>query len=234
MSASPARKARRKFRKQLSDKAEIIPFRPEGDAAVCYVRQSHYTDESLSSDMQTRDTHRWSNAYGVPVVDTVEDLHVSGDLDPFKRDGLKVWLSDAPPRPWKTLVVSKLDRLVRNVMDALTLLEWLRARGKRLICIAEGIDSSNSMSEFMITLIAAFARMERERMKERFRASKAALKQAGRWAGEGHIYGTMPVELPGGGWILGLDPYAVKILHALSKMARAGKSLTEMRLVGRE
>lgn len=130
--------------------------------------------------------------------------------------------------PWKTLVVSKLDRLVRNVMDALTLLEWLRARGKPLICIAEGIDSSNSISEFMITLIAAFARMERERMKERFRASKAALKEAGRWAGEGHIYGSMPVELPGGGWILGLDPYAVKILHVLSKMAREGKSLTGM------
>lgn len=228
MSASPARKARRKFRKQLSDKTPVIPFTPEGDGAVCYVRQSHYSDESMSSETQTADTHRWVAAYGVPIVDTVEDLHVSGDLDPFKRDGLKTWLSDAPPRQWKTLVVSKLDRLVRNVMDALTLLEWCRARGKRLICIAEGIDSSNSMSEFLITLIAAFARMERERMRERFRASKAALKEAGRWSGEGHIYGSMPVELPGGGWILGLDPYAVKILHKLSKMARAGKSLTEM------
>lgn len=228
MSASPARKARRKFRKQLGDKPPVIPFTPEGDGAVCYARQSHYSDESMSSETQIGDSHRWVTAYGVPIVATVEDLHVSGDLDPFKRDGLKAWLSDAPPRPWKTLVVSKLDRLVRNVMDALTLLEWCRARGKRLICIAEGIDSSNSMSEFLITLIAAFARMERERMRERFRASKAALKEAGRWSGEGHIYGTMPVELPGGGWILGLDPYGVKILHALSKMARQGKSLTEM------
>lgn len=228
MSASPARKARRKFRKQLSDKAPVVPFTPEGDGAVCYARQSHYSDESMSSETQIGDSYRWVAAYGVPIVATVEDLHVSGDLDPFKRDGLKAWLSDAPPRPWKTLVVSKLDRLVRNVMDALTLLEWCRARGKRLICIAEGIDSSNSMSEFLITLIAAFARMERERMRERFRTSKAALKEAGRWSGEGHIYGTMPVELPGGGWILGLDPYAVKILHALSKMARQGKSLTEM------
>ncbi|HEX6360690.1 recombinase family protein [Actinophytocola sp.] len=228
MSASPARKTRRKFRKQLSDKAPVIPFTPDNDGAVCYTRQSHYSDESLSNETQIGDTHRWVTAYGVPIVDTVEDLHVSGDLDPFKREGLKAWLSDAPPRPWKTLVVSKLDRLVRNVKDALTLLEWCRARGKRLICIAEGIDSSNSMSEFLITLIAAFARMERERMRERFRASKAALKETGRWSGEGHIYGTMPVELPGGGWILGLDPYAVKILHKLSKMARTGKSLTEM------
>jgi len=228
MSASPARKARRKFRKQLSDKPPVVPFTPDNDGAVCYVRQSHFSDESMSSEVQTRDTHRWANAYDVPIAATVEDLHVSGDVEPHKRDGLKVWLSDAPPMTWKTLVVSKLDRLVRNVMDALTLLEWLRARGKRLICIAEGIDSSNSMSEFMITLIAAFARMERERMRERFRDSKAALKAAGRWSGEGHLYGTMPVELPGGGWILGLDPYAVKILQALSKMAREGKSVTEM------
>lgn len=93
--------------------------------------------------------------------------------------------------PWKTLVVSKLDRFVRSVMDALTLLEWLRTRGKRLICIAEGIDSSNSMSEFMITLIAAFARMERERMKERFseRRKQPSRKRA---AGEGKGIFTAP------------------------------------------
>ncbi|MFD0202311.1 MULTISPECIES: recombinase family protein [Saccharothrix] len=224
---TPARK-RRRLKKQASTRPPVVPFTPDNDAALCYLRQSHFSDESTSTEVQTRDTHRWTNAYDVPIAETVEDLHVSGDLEPYKRDGLKAWLSDAPPKPWKTLVVSKLDRLVRNVMDALTLLEWLRARGKRLVSIAEGIDSSNSMSEFMITLIAAFARMERERMRERFRDSKAALKEAGRWAGEGHIYGTMPVELPKGGWILGLDPYAVKILHTLSKMARSGKSLTEV------
>ena len=226
--SAPTRRNRRRFKKQASERPSVVPFTPDNDAALCYVRQSHFSDESTSGEVQTRETHRWANAYGVPIVQTVEDLHVSGDLEPHKRDGLKVWLSDASPMPWKTLVVSKLDRLVRNVMDALTLLEWLRARGKRLICIAEGIDSSNSMSEFMITLIAAFARIERERMRERFRASKAALKEAGRWAGENHTYGTIPVELPGGGWILGLDPYAVKILHTLSKMAREGKSLTQM------
>lgn len=228
MGASTPRK-RRRFRKQASDRNPmVVPFTPDDDAAVCYVRQSHFTDESMSSEVQTHTTHRWANAYGIPIVATVEDLHVSGDLEPDRRDGLKVWLSDAPPRPWKTLIVSKLDRLVRSVVDALSLLEWVRARGKRLICIAEGIDSSNSMSEFLITLIAAFARMERERMRERFRASKAALKEAGRWSGETHVYGTMPVELPGGGWILGLDTYAVKILHSLSKMARAGKGTADM------
>ncbi|UOX89693.1 recombinase family protein [Amycolatopsis sp. FBCC-B4732] len=226
--SAPAPRKRRRFKKQLSERPAVVPFDPQGDAALCYVRQSHFSDESTSSESQVGDTHRWTNAYGIPIAETVQDLHVSGDLEPEKRDGLRLWLSDAPPKPWKTLVVSKLDRLVRNVMDALTLLEWLRARGKRLICIAEGIDSSNSMSEFMITLIAAFARMERERMRERFRAAKARLKEAGRWGGEGHIYGTMPVELPGGGWILGLDPLAVKILHKLSKMARSGTRLIDM------
>ncbi|MCK2239409.1 MULTISPECIES: recombinase family protein [unclassified Crossiella] len=226
--SAPTPRRRRRFKKQVSERLPAIPFTPEDDASVCYSRQSHFSDESTSSESQNRDTHRWSNAYDVPIAATVEDLSVSGDLEPHKRNGLKVWLCDAPPKPWKTLVVSKLDRLVRNVMDALTLLEWLRSRGKRLISIAEGIDSSNSMSEFLITLIAAFARMERERMRERFRSSKATLKAAGRWSGGGHIYGTMPVELPGGGWFLGIDQYAVRILHKLSKMARTGVNLTDM------
>lgn len=229
MGAPTSRKSRsRRLKKQTSDRPPVVPFTPDDDGALCYIRQSHFTDESTSSPVQTEITHRWSNGFGVPIVDTVEDLHVSGDLEPHKRDGLKKWLSDAPPKPWKTLVVSKLDRLVRNVMDALVLLEWVKARGKRLICIAEGIDSSNSMSEFMITLCAAFARMERERMRERYVDSKAALKEMGRWAGEAHVYGTKPVELPGGGFILGLDPYAVKILHSLSKLARSGMNQTDM------
>ncbi|RSN63031.1 hypothetical protein DMH01_10475 [Amycolatopsis sp. WAC 04182] len=222
--SAPAPRKRRRFKKQTSERPPVVPFDPVDDAAVCYSRESHYTDESTSNVVQRDTTHRWTSAYDIPVVATVEDLHVSGDLEPHKRAGLKQWLSDAPPQPWKTLVVSKLDRLVRNVMDALNLLEWLRARGKRLIAIAEGIDSSNSMAEFMITLIAAFARMERERMRERFRSAKASLKEQGRWSGESHLYGTMPVELPGGGgWILGLDPYAVKILHSLSTLVRAEK-----------
>lgn len=172
--SAPTRRSRtkRRYKKQASERPQVVPFTPDNDGAVCYVRQSHFTDESMSSPVQIQITHRWTNAYEVPVVATVEDLNVSGDLEPHKRDGLKVWLSDAAPMPWKTLVVSKLDRLIRNVMDALNLLEWLRARGKRLISIAEGIDSSNSMSEFLITLIAAFARMERERMREHFVDSK--------------------------------------------------------------
>ncbi|MDX8033674.1 recombinase family protein [Lentzea sp. BCCO 10_0856] len=228
--SAPTPRKRRQYKKQASERDQhpIVAFTSDDDAALCYIRQSHFSDESTSDEVQTRDTRRWANAYDIPIVESVRDLHVSGDLEPHKRDGLKVWLSDAPPKPWKTLIVTKLDRLVRNVVDALNLLHWLRARGKRLVSIGEGIDSSNSMSEFLITLIAAFARMERERMKERFRSSKAALKEAGRWAGEGHNYGTMPVELPKGGWILGLDPYAVRILHTLSKMAREGQGVTKM------
>ncbi|MGO1053274.1 recombinase family protein [Crossiella sp. CA198] len=57
----------------------------------------------------------------IPIVATVEDLHVSGGLEPEKRDGLKEWLSELPLSPWKTLVVPKLDRLVRSVLDALFL-----------------------------------------------------------------------------------------------------------------
>lgn len=229
MSTSPARRERRRFRKQLSDKAAFVPFVPEGDGALDYRRQSFYSDESLSSETQGGHNSRWCAAYGVPVVGTVEDLHVSGDLDMFKRAGLREWLSDAPPRPWKTLIVAKLDRVSRNALDTLRLLSWLRARGKRLVSVAEGIDTSNSMGDFLLTVVAAIAEMERTRMRERFRDSKASLQAEGRWSGEAHVYGTMPVELPNrGGWILGIDAYAVKILHSVSKLARAGKSLKEM------
>jgi site-specific DNA recombinase len=56
----------------------------EGDAAVSYERQSRYSDESLPAEVQDKHNGRWCTGYGMPVVASVEDLHVSGDLDPVQ------------------------------------------------------------------------------------------------------------------------------------------------------
>jgi hypothetical protein len=61
----PTRRNRRRFKKQASGRSTVVPFTPDNDAALCYVRQSHFSDESTSSEVQTRETHRWANAYDV-------------------------------------------------------------------------------------------------------------------------------------------------------------------------
>ncbi|MBE1572972.1 DNA invertase Pin-like site-specific DNA recombinase [Amycolatopsis roodepoortensis] len=73
---------------------------------------------------------------------------MSGDLEPHMRAGLKQWLSDARRNHGSTLVVSSLTGWSGTSWTP-ELAGVLRARGKRLIAIAEGIDSSNSMAEFI-------------------------------------------------------------------------------------
>src|SRR5207248_948197 len=50
MSASAPRK--RRLKKQASDRLPVVPFTPDNDAALCYIRQSHFSDESTSSAVQ--------------------------------------------------------------------------------------------------------------------------------------------------------------------------------------
>ncbi|WP_143229677.1 hypothetical protein [Actinophytocola xanthii] len=75
--SAPTRRNRRRFKKQTPERQAVVPFTSDDDAALCCIRQSHFSDESTSGEVQKRETHRWANAYGVPIVDVVaaDGLH---------------------------------------------------------------------------------------------------------------------------------------------------------------
>lgn len=56
--SAPTPRKRRRYKKQASERPPVVPFTPEDDAAVSYVRQSEFSDESTSSVVQTDTTHR--------------------------------------------------------------------------------------------------------------------------------------------------------------------------------
>lgn len=147
------------------------------------VRLSRLTDETTSPERQREYPRRWAAVNGGVVVDIAEDLDVSGAVLPFERPGLGPWLTDTPPKPWDVLVAWRLDRVGRNALHVLLLLKWLEARGKRLVTVADGLDTAGPMAKAFITLAAVFAEMERTFMVERSRDGMAALKAAGRWQG---------------------------------------------------
>ncbi|MEG8180244.1 recombinase family protein [Nocardia terpenica] len=77
-------------------------------------------------------------------------------------------------REGDVLAVWKLDRLGRNTVHVLQLIEQLTERGIGFRSLTEGLHTDGPMGKAMLTIMAAFAQLERDTMIERTRAGLAA------------------------------------------------------------
>src|SRR6478609_7903380 len=81
------------------------------------------------------------------------------------------------------LTVWKLDRLGRNTRHVLDIVEGIRERGAGFRSLTEGLDTTGPMGTAMLTIMAAFAQLERDTMIERTRAGLAAAAANNRHGG---------------------------------------------------
>lgn len=88
------------------------------------------------------------------------------------------------------VVVWKLDRLGRNTRNLLALIDELEQRGVHFRSVTEGISTTGPMGKAMLTIMSAFAQLERDQLAERTRAGMAAAAEHGRKAGRREITAT--------------------------------------------
>ena len=87
-------------------------------------------------------------------------------------------------RAGDVLVIPKLDRLARNTLDMLTIITDLGKRDIGVQSLAErDIDTTTPAGKLMLTVFAAIAQFERERIKERQAEGIARAKREGRYTG---------------------------------------------------
>jgi DNA invertase Pin-like site-specific DNA recombinase len=121
-------------------------------------------------------------------LEQVEDAGVSGATPIFQRPaGARL----ASLGRGDVVIVAKLDRLSRDLIDALTVMKEWEGKGVRLIingwgeCI--GPQSQGNAGRLMLEIMAVFAGHERRVLKERQREGQTAKRKAG-----GHIGGSAP------------------------------------------
>lgn len=85
------------------------------------------------------------------------------------------------------LVIWKLDRLGRNTKNLLELVEQLEAKGVTFRSLTEGITTTGPMGKAMLTIMSAFAQLERDTLAERTRAGMAVAAANGRKAGRREV-----------------------------------------------
>lgn len=86
-------------------------------------------------------------------------------------------------REGDTLIVYKLDRLGRTTKQLIELVEELRTRGINFKSITNGIDTTTAQGRFFFTIMAGFAEMEAELIRERTRAGLESARARGRKGG---------------------------------------------------
>lgn len=86
-------------------------------------------------------------------------------------------------REGDTLIVTKLDRLARNVAHLGQLVATLKANGVSLRILDLGLDTSTPTGELILNMMGAVAQFERQMMLERQREGIAKAKADGKYRG---------------------------------------------------
>lgn len=102
---------------------------------------------------------------------------VSGGISPRKRQEMKKALELL--EPGDQLIVWKLDRLSRSMVDMVLFIDELRDKGIEFVSLTQGIDTTTAGGRAFLGMTAVFAQFEREQISERVKAGQAATGRKG-------------------------------------------------------
>ncbi|MCO7271574.1 recombinase family protein [Cellulosimicrobium cellulans] len=190
----------------------------EGRRCVLYARLSVTKEESVSIQRQLDAGRRYAEARGWEIVGTFVDDGVSATAN--RPEDRKGWAALLTADYFDAVVIWKVDRLARRVLDFLHADEMLQRRGAGLVAVEDPIDMTSPQGRAFAVMLAVFGEMEAESIRSRVRAARAQILKAGRWPGGGVPYGYASAPNPDGpGRVLVKD--AERIVWLTEAVARA-------------
>jgi site-specific DNA recombinase len=167
-----------------------------------YTRKS--TEEGLEQAFNSLDAQRESaQAYiqsqqqegWVCQPDRYDDGGFTGGNT--ERPALQRLLADITEGKVDAVIVYKIDRLSRSLLDFAKLLELFENYRVSLVSVTQQFISATSMGRLVLNVLLSFAQFEREIIAERTRDKIAATRRMGKWAGGRPILG-YDVDAKGG------------------------------------
>jgi DNA invertase Pin-like site-specific DNA recombinase len=155
---------------------------------AAYTRKS--SEEGLDMEFNSLDAQREAcEAYitsqrsegWVLVPDRYDDGGVSGGT--LERPALRRLLADIERGLIDVVVVYKIDRLSRALMDFSKLVEVFDANSVTFVSVTQSFNTTTSMGRLTLNILLSFAQFEREVIGERIRDKVAASRARGIWMG---------------------------------------------------
>ena len=144
---------------------------------IAYLRVSHSDSlNGTSLEVQEKKCIAFAELHGFKI-DKVYSEIVSGGTEFRKRPVFQKVLTEL--KSGSKLVVSRLDRLSRKIIDTLKIVDDFKREHKE-ICISDiGNIHTDGVSKVFITILASLAEIERENISQRVKASKQIAKKKG-------------------------------------------------------
>ena len=155
---------------------------------AAYSRKS--SEEGLEQEFNSLDAQREAceayiasqRAEGWTLVpDYYDDGGVSGGT--LERPALKRLLADIEAGRVDVVVVYKIDRLSRSLMDFARLVEVFERHSVTFVSVTQSFNTTTSMGRLTLNVLLSFAQFEREVIGERIRDKVAASRKKGIWMG---------------------------------------------------
>jgi len=115
------------------------------------------------------------------IRDAYDDGGFSGGT--LERPGLQQLLTDIEEGLVDVVVVYKIDRLSRSLMDFSKLVEVFDRAGVTFVSVTQSFNTTTSMGRLTLNILLSFAQFEREVIAERVRDKIRASRQKGMWMG---------------------------------------------------
>ena len=136
----------------------------------------HAQREACESYIASQRSEGW-----VLVRDQYDDGGISGGT--LERPGLKRLLADIEEGLVDVVVVYKIDRLSRSLMDFSKLVEVFDRNGVTFVSVTQSFNTTTSMGRLTLNILLSFAQFEREVTAERIRDKVRASRMKGMWMG---------------------------------------------------
>ena len=187
---------------------------PSPVRCAIYTRKS--TSEGLEAEFNTLDAQREAaEAYilsqkdegWVCLPDRYDDGGFSGGN--MERPAVKRLMADVEAGRVDCILVYKVDRLSRSLMDFARIVEVLERQGVSFVSVTQQFNTTHSMGRLTLNILLSFAQFEREIIAERTSDKMSAARRKGRWVGGMPTLG-YDVD-PAGGRLVVNDEEAVRV-----------------------
>lgn len=152
--------------------------------ALTYSRVSTSHHEQ-KPEAQVAELRRYCTAREWTITEEIVDHGYSGGTD--QRPGLKQLLVLVRSRKVEIVVVTKIDRMARNLRHLVSLIDEFSTLGVQFVSIGDQIDMTTASGRLMLHIIAAFADFERSLIRERTVAGLAYARSQGKTLGRPKI-----------------------------------------------
>ena len=188
-----------------------------------YARKS--TEEGLEQEFNSLDAQREAaEAYiksqrhlGLTLLPQHYDDggFTGGNID---RPALQQLLADIDAHRVDAVIVYKVDRLSRSLLDFARLMDRFDQRSVSFISVTQQFNTTHSLGRLTLNILLSFAQFELEIVSERTRDKMSAARRKGKWIGGTPLLG-YDVDAPGGRLIVN-DAEAIRVREIFKLYAK--------------